>query len=55
MGTAKIISGLPHTQRIHTDDSILIKFYDNQNKGAGLSKFTPSRLRETWDASTVAV
>jgi hypothetical protein len=30
--------GLPHTQRIHTDDSIEVKYYDNQNNGSGISK-----------------
>jgi hypothetical protein len=30
--------GLPHTQRIHTDDSIEYRFYNNQNNGAGISK-----------------
>jgi hypothetical protein len=30
--------GLPHTQRIHTDDSIEYRFYNNQNNGAWISK-----------------
>jgi hypothetical protein len=30
--------GLPHTQRIHTDDSILIRYYNNPNNGSGISK-----------------
>jgi hypothetical protein len=30
--------GLPHTQRIHTDDSILVRYYSSQNNGAGISK-----------------
>jgi hypothetical protein len=30
--------GLPHTQRIHTDDSIEVRYYSNPNHGAGLSK-----------------
>lgn len=30
--------GLPHTQRIHTDDSVLFRLYNNQNNGAGISK-----------------
>jgi hypothetical protein len=29
--------GLPHTQRIHTDDSILVRLYNNPNSG-GISK-----------------
>jgi hypothetical protein len=34
--------GLPHTQRIHTDDSIEVRFYNNQNNGSGISKFAIS-------------
>ncbi len=30
--------GLPHTQRIHTDDSIEVRYYNNQNNGSGVSK-----------------
>jgi hypothetical protein len=30
--------GLTQTQRIHTDDSIEVKYYDNKNNGNGLSK-----------------
>jgi hypothetical protein len=30
--------GLPNTQRIHTDDSILIRYYNNPNNGNGVSK-----------------
>jgi hypothetical protein len=30
--------GLPHTQRIHTDDSIEVRYYNNPNKGNGISK-----------------
>jgi hypothetical protein len=30
--------GLPNTQRIHTDDSILVRYYNNPNAGTGLSK-----------------
>ena len=30
--------GLPHTQRIHTDDSILVRYYNNPNNGNGVSK-----------------
>jgi len=30
--------GLPHTQRIHTDDSVLFRLYNNQNNGKGISK-----------------
>jgi hypothetical protein len=30
--------GLPHTQRIHTDDSILVRYYNNPDNGSGLSK-----------------
>ena len=30
--------GLPHTERIHTDDSIEVKYYDNKDNGAGISK-----------------
>ena len=30
--------GLPHTQRIHTDDSIEYKYYTNPNNGSGFSK-----------------
>jgi len=33
--------GLPHTERIHTDDSIEIRFYNNPNK-TGLSKVAMS-------------
>jgi Putative beta-barrel porin-2, OmpL-like. bbp2/Carboxypeptidase regulatory-like domain len=34
--------GLPHTQRIHTDDSVLFRLYNNQTKGAGISKMAVS-------------
>ena len=34
--------GLPHTQRIHTDDSVLFRLYNNQNNGAGISKMAVS-------------
>ncbi len=30
--------GLPNTQRIHTDDSILVRYYNNPNNGKGISK-----------------
>jgi hypothetical protein len=30
--------GLRHTERIHTDDSIEVKYYDNKDNGAGISK-----------------
>jgi hypothetical protein len=30
--------GLPHTERIHTDDSIEFKYYDNKENGKGPSK-----------------
>lgn len=30
--------GLPHTQRIHTDDSIEVRYYNNQKNGNGISK-----------------
>src|ERR1700693_2088069 len=30
--------GLPHTERIHTDDSIEYRYYNNQNNGSGVSK-----------------
>src|SRR5271169_2090398 len=30
--------GLPNTQRIHTDDSILVRYYNNPNNGSGISK-----------------
>jgi len=30
--------GLPHTQRIHTDDSIQVRYYNNPNNGNGISK-----------------
>jgi len=30
--------GLPNTSRIHTDDSIEVKYYDNKENGAGISK-----------------
>ena len=30
--------GLPHTQRIHTDDSIEVKYYDKKMNGNGISK-----------------
>jgi hypothetical protein len=34
--------GFPHTQRIHTDDSVLFRLYNNQNHGAGISKMALS-------------
>ncbi len=34
--------GLPKTQRIHTDDSIEIRFYNNPNKDTGISKIAMS-------------
>jgi hypothetical protein len=34
--------GLPHTQRIHTDDSIEIRFYNNPTKDRGISKIAMS-------------
>jgi hypothetical protein len=30
--------GLPHTERIHTDDSIEVKYWENKDNGAGPSK-----------------
>ena len=30
--------GLPNTQRIHTDDSIEVRYYNNPNNGNGISK-----------------
>ena len=30
--------GLPKTERIHTDDSIEVRYYNNPNKGKGISK-----------------
>ena len=30
--------GLPHTERIHTDDSIEVKYYENKDNGKGPSK-----------------
>jgi len=30
--------GLPHTERIHTDDSIEVRYYNNPNAGNGISK-----------------
>jgi hypothetical protein len=30
--------GLPHTERIHTDDSIEVRYYQNKDAGAGISK-----------------
>ena len=30
--------GLPNTERIHTDDSIEVRFYNNQKKDTGISK-----------------
>jgi len=30
--------GLPHTQRIHTDNSVEVRFYNNPNNGSGISK-----------------
>jgi hypothetical protein len=41
--------GLPHTERIHTDDSIEIRFYNNPNKDRGISKIAMSL---TGDAGT---
>ncbi|HLX44387.1 MAG TPA: TonB-dependent receptor [Bryobacteraceae bacterium] len=34
--------GLPHTERIHTDDSVEIRFYNNQTKDRGISKIAMS-------------
>jgi Putative beta-barrel porin-2, OmpL-like. bbp2/Carboxypeptidase regulatory-like domain len=34
--------GLPHTERIHTDDSIEIRFYNNPEKVSGISKIAMS-------------
>jgi hypothetical protein len=34
--------GLPQTQRIHTDDSIELRFYNNPNKAKGISKIAMS-------------
>ncbi len=34
--------GLPHTERIHTDDSIEIRFYNNPTKDKGISKIAMS-------------
>ena len=34
--------GLPHTERIHTDDSIEYQFYNNQKKDKGISKIAMS-------------
>ena len=34
--------GLPHTERIHTDDSIEIRFYNNPSKDTGISKIALS-------------
>ncbi len=34
--------GLPHTERIHTDDSIEIRFYNNPTKDVGISKIAMS-------------
>jgi hypothetical protein len=34
--------GLPHTERIHTDDSIEVRFYNNQQKDTGISKIAMS-------------
>jgi hypothetical protein len=34
--------GLPHTERIHTDDSIEIRMYNNPNKDRGISKIAMS-------------
>ncbi len=34
--------GLPHTERIHTDDSIEIRFYNNPEKDKGISKIAMS-------------
>jgi len=34
--------GLPKTQRIHTDDSVELRLYNNQNNGMGISKFAVS-------------
>ncbi|HTA45322.1 MAG TPA: TonB-dependent receptor [Bryobacteraceae bacterium] len=41
--------GLPHTERIHTDDSIEYRYYNNPNNGMGLSKMAFSL---TADAGT---
>jgi Putative beta-barrel porin-2, OmpL-like. bbp2/Carboxypeptidase regulatory-like domain len=30
--------GLPHTERVHTDDSIEVKYWENKDNGAGPSK-----------------
>jgi hypothetical protein len=30
--------GLPHTERIHTDDSIEVRYYQNKDNGLGVSK-----------------
>jgi hypothetical protein len=30
--------GLPNTSRVHTDDSIEVKYYDNKDNGRGISK-----------------
>jgi hypothetical protein len=30
--------GLPHTERVHTDDSIEVKYYENKDNGRGPSK-----------------
>ena len=30
--------GLPHTERVHTDDSIEVKYFENKDNGAGPSK-----------------
>jgi hypothetical protein len=30
--------GLPHTERIHTDDSIEVRYYNNKDNGLGVSK-----------------
>jgi hypothetical protein len=30
--------GLPHTERIHTDDSIEVRYYQNKDNGRGVSK-----------------
>jgi hypothetical protein len=30
--------GLPHTERIHTDDSIEVRYYQNKENGLGISK-----------------
>ncbi len=34
--------GLPHTERIHTDDSIEVRFYNNPEKDSGISKIAMS-------------